>query len=101
YGGQILLSLATEELVRDHLPIDMSLRDMGERRLKDLIRPEHVFQVEAPNLPHDFPALKTLDNLPNNLPIQLTSFIGREKEINEVRQLLLEGTKLVTLFGTG
>ena len=72
HGGQVLLSLATEELVRDHLPADIALRDMGERRLKDLIRPERVFQLIAPDLPADFPPLKTLDARPNNLPAQTT-----------------------------
>ncbi len=68
HGGQILLSLPTAELVRDHLPLDTTLRDMGLRRLKDLIRPEHIYQVEAPDLPVEFAPLKTLDSRPNNLP---------------------------------
>ena len=100
HGGQILLSLATEELVRDHLPADVALRDMGERRLKDLIRPERVYQVVAPGLCADFPPLKTLDARPNNLPLQLTSFIGREKEIAELKALLVK-TRLLTLTGSG
>jgi class 3 adenylate cyclase len=88
HGGQILLSHATQELVRDQLPAQVTLRDMGERRLKDLTRPERIFQVVAPDLPADFPSLKTLDTLPNNLPMQLTSFVGREKEMAEVKRLL-------------
>ena len=88
HGGQILLSLATEELVRDQLPANVALRDMGERRLKDLIRPERVFQVVAPDLPADFPPLKTLDARPNNLPAQATPFIGREDAIRAVKEHL-------------
>src|SRR6202171_30946 len=76
HGGQILVSLATEELVRDHLPPDIALRDMGERRLKDLRRPERVYHVIAPYLPVACPPLKTLDARPNNLPAQTTPFIG-------------------------
>jgi predicted ATPase len=100
HGGQILLTLATEELVRDHLPDGVSLRDLGERRLRDLNRPERVFQVVAPDLPSDFPALRSLEIFPNNLPVQLTSFIGREKEMTEVKRLL-GTTHLLTLTGTG
>jgi predicted ATPase/class 3 adenylate cyclase len=100
HGGQMLLTLATEELVRDHLPDGISLRDLGERRLRDLNRPEHVFQVLAPDLPSDFPALRSLEIFPNNLPVQLTSFIGREKEMTEVKRLL-GTTHLLTLTGTG
>ncbi len=88
HGGQILLSLATTELVRDHLPDGVSLLELGERRLKDLIRPERIFQLVVPGLPSQFPPLKSLDILPNNLPRQLTSFIGREHEIAEVKRLL-------------
>ena len=100
HGGQILLTLATEELVRDHLPEGVSLRDLGERRLRDLNRPERVFQAVTPDLPSDFPALRSLEIFPNNLPVQLTSFIGREKEMTEVKRLL-GTTHLLTLTGTG
>jgi predicted ATPase/class 3 adenylate cyclase len=100
HGGQILLSAAVQELIRDQLPTEIVLRDMGEHRLKDLVRPEHVFQIIVPDLPDDFPPLKSLDVLPNNLPIQLTSFIGREKEMAEVKQLLLTA-RLLTLTGSG
>jgi len=100
HGGQILLTLATEELVRDHLPEGVSLRDLGERRLRDLNRPEHVFQAVAADLPSEFPALRSLETFPNNLPIQLTSFIGREKEMAEVKRLLAT-THLLTLTGSG
>ncbi|MGA3170572.1 MAG: adenylate/guanylate cyclase domain-containing protein [Chthoniobacteraceae bacterium] len=100
HGGQILLTLATEELVRDHLPDGITLRDLGERRLRDLNRPERVFQVVAADLQSEFPALRSLEIFPNNLPVQLTSFIGREKEMNEVKRLL-GTTHLLTLTGTG
>jgi class 3 adenylate cyclase len=96
YGGQVLLTLATEELVRDTLTLSASLQALGEHRLRDLNRPETVFQLLHPDLPAEFPSLKSLDNpaLPNNLPRQLTSFIGREKEIVEIKTLL---TKTSTL----
>src|SRR5512136_1538394 len=100
HGGQILLSLATAELVRDHLPQDTTLRDLGARRLKDLIRPEQIFQVVAPGLPSDFAPLKTLDVHPHNLPVQLTSFIGREREMGEIKKLLASA-HLLTLTGVG
>jgi predicted ATPase/class 3 adenylate cyclase len=100
HGGQVLLTLATEELVRDHLPQGISLRDLGERRLRDLNRPERVYQLVAADLPSDFPALRSLEIFPNNLPVQLTSFIGREKEMQEVKRLL-GTTHLLTLTGTG
>ena len=86
HGGQIFLSLATEELVRDQLPANTALRDMGERRLKDLIRPERVYQIIAAGLQADFPPLKTLDARPNNLPAQSTPFIGREHDIRAVKE---------------
>jgi predicted ATPase/class 3 adenylate cyclase len=102
HGGQILLSLATQELARDHLPEGVGLRDMGEHRLKDLARPEHVFQLVAPDLPADFVPLKTLDTHPNNLPAQLTPLIGREKEVEAGCKLLLrDDIRLVTLTGPG
>lgn len=101
HGGQVLLSQATYELVRrDRLPEGVTLRDLGEHQLKDLIRPEHIYQIVAADLPSEFPPLKTLDTLPNNLPIQLTSFIGREKEILEIKRLL-GATRLLTLTGAG
>ncbi len=102
HGGQTLLSLAAQELTRDRLPSSAALRDLGLRRLKDLDRPEHVFQLLHPSLPADFPPLRSLDNpdLPNNLPQQVTSFIGRGKEVAEVKTLL-EATRLLTLAGAG
>jgi predicted ATPase/class 3 adenylate cyclase/Tfp pilus assembly protein PilF len=99
-GGQILLTQATYELVRDFLPEGVELRDVGTHRLKDLIRPEHIYQVIVPGLLSDFPPLKTLDIFQHNLPLQLTSFVGREKEMVEVKRLLL-GDRFVTLTGPG
>jgi predicted ATPase/class 3 adenylate cyclase len=102
HGGQTLLSQVTHELVRDTLPPDVRLMDMGEHRLKDLTRPEHIFQIVAPGLPSDFPPLKTLENRPNNLPLQPTPLIGRERELGEVAKLLRrEEVLLVTLTGPG
>lgn len=100
HGGQILTSGATRELVEDDLPEGISLRDLGEHRLRDLARPQRLFQVVAPGLPIDFPPPKSLDSLPNNLPIQLTNFVGREREIAEVRERLATSRQL-TLTGTG
>lgn len=100
HGGQVLLSLTTQQLVRESVPSGVVLRDMGDRRLKDLIHPERVYQMVAPNLRTDFPPLKTLDARTHNLPIQSTSFVGREREMEEVKGLL-ESTRLVTLTGSG
>ncbi len=99
-GGQTLLSAATCELAREQLPEAALIRDLGEHRLKDLTRPEHIFQLSSPGLPSDFPALRSLDALPNNLPLQLTSFIGREGEMAEAKRLLA-ATRLLTLTGPG
>jgi predicted ATPase/class 3 adenylate cyclase len=100
HGGQVLLSFASEELVRDHLPEGVSLRDLGERRLKDLNRPERLFQLIVEGLPTEFPPLRSMEVVPNNLPVQLTSFVGREREMTEVKRLL-GTTHLLTLTGTG
>jgi predicted ATPase/class 3 adenylate cyclase len=100
HGGQILLSETTSILVEEDLPEGVSLRDLGEHRLKDLTRPQHLSQVVAADLPVDFPPLKSLNVFPNNLPTQLTSFIGREQEIVEVKGLLSK-TRLLTLTGPG
>ena len=100
HGGQILISGATRELVRDILPENTELLDLGERRLKDLLRPEHLYQLSAPGLASSFPPLQTLDVFRNNLPVQLTSFIGREQEIAEIKQLL-KIHHIVTLIGPG
>jgi ATP/maltotriose-dependent transcriptional regulator MalT/class 3 adenylate cyclase len=100
HGGQILLSQTTCTLVEPHLPEGASLRDLGEYRLKDLHRTTHLFQLVAAGLPADFPALKTLASHPNNLPLQPTPFIGREKEVAQLCTLLCrEEVRLVTLTG--
>ncbi len=102
HGGQVLLSLATQELVRNHLPVDVALRDLGAQRLKDLTRPEQIFQLIAPDLPTEFPPLHTLDARPTNLPAQPTALIGREREIAEVTALLRrDDVRLLTLTGPG
>ncbi|RYD44553.1 MAG: adenylate/guanylate cyclase domain-containing protein, partial [Verrucomicrobiaceae bacterium] len=100
HGGQVLLSLATQQLVRDYLPEGVQLRHLGEHQLRDLSRPEHLFQLVATDLPSSFPALRSLESVPNNLPVQLTSFVGREREMAEVKRLLAS-TRLLTLTGMG
>ena len=100
HGGQTLLSAVTDELVRGHLPPGAELRDLGERRLKDLTRPEHIYQLLATDLPAEFPPLRALDVFRTNLPAQLTSFVGREKEISAVKQLIITN-RLTTLTGPG
>lgn len=100
HGGQVLISASTRALVDGSLPEDMSLLDMGEHRLKGLDRPERLFQVVAPELPAQFPPLRTEDARPNNLPIQATGFVGRERHLKAVKELLESG-RLVTLTGPG
>ncbi len=101
-GGQVLLSAAVADMLSDHLPEDVSLLDLGEHRLKDLQRPEHVFQLVHPELPVDFPAIASLNRLPNNLPSQPTVFVGRQTELGEINDLLVEdAVRLVTLIGPG
>ncbi|HET9001388.1 MAG TPA: adenylate/guanylate cyclase domain-containing protein, partial [bacterium] len=100
HGGQVLLSQATRELVANDLPNGVSLQDLGEHRLRDIAQPHHLFQIAVTGLPTEFPALRSLDVLPNNLPRQLTSFIGREREIAEIKRLLATSS-LLTLTGSG
>ena len=100
YGGQILLSDTTADLVQDELPPDVELRDLGEHRLKGLQHPEHLWQVLAADLSRDFPPVQSLNYIPGNLPLQLSSFIGRERELAETKRLL-ETTRLLTLTGPG
>src|SRR5690348_9162437 len=100
YGGQILLSEAVALMLRDRLPAGASLRDLGPARLRDLTRPERLYQVVHPDLRAEFPALRTLEATPNNLPQQLTSFVGRESDLVEITKLLAS-SRLLTLFGVG
>src|SRR5215203_2125290 len=101
-GGQVLFSVATQELVRDQLPTGAELRDLGEHRLKDLIRPEWIFQLVARGLPAEFPPLRTLEGRLNNLPLQVTPLVGRERVVDEVRRRLLRPElRLLTLSGPG
>jgi len=107
HGGQVLVSGATAELLSEALvsgalPDGATLRDLGAHRLRDLGRPEQVFQLEADFLPSSFPPLASLDNpdLPNNLPGQLSAFIGRAHELAEVRTLTASA-RLLTLTGSG
>ena len=102
HGGQVLLSLPTHEMVRDQLPAGIALMDLGEQRLKDLFRPERVFQLTAPELPSEFPPLRTLEIRPNNLPLQPTPLVGREREVAEITdRVRSEEVRLLTLTGPG
>jgi predicted ATPase/class 3 adenylate cyclase len=102
HGGQILLSLATTELMHDHMPTDANLRDLGVHRLKDLSRPEQIFQLLAPDLSVDFPPLNTLNARRTSLPAQPTALLGREQEMAAVCALLRRPeVRLVTLTGPG
>jgi len=100
HGGQVLLSGATENLLRGGLPEGVHLLDLGRHNFKDVPQAVRVFQVDAPDLQRDFPPLRTFDILPNNLPAQLTSFVGREKELEDVKRLLKD-THMLTLIGPG
>ena len=99
HGGQVLVSSAGAAVLADDLPVEVELLDRGEHRLRDLSRPEHVYQLVAPGLPSDFPPLRS-GAAPTNLPAELTSFIGREREVTEICGLL--GTnRFVSLVGVG
>ena len=100
YGGQILLSQEVKDLVERGLPEGARLADLGEHQLKGMQWPEHLYQLDTLDLPADFPALATGAHHPHNLPLQLTSFIGREKQIAEVSNLL-KNHRLLTLTGSG
>jgi predicted ATPase/class 3 adenylate cyclase len=98
HGGQVLLSQTTRDLLNE----PSAVRDLGEHRLKDLSAPQRLYQLQIDGLTHEFPALKTLQNRPTNLPVQLTPLIGRDRELAEVAALLREeGVRLLTLTGTG
>ncbi len=100
HGGQTVLSQSTADLVVDGLPEGTWLIDLGSHRLKDLARPEHVWQLGHAGLQTTFAALRSLDAHPHNLPVQRTSFIGRTAELTDLRHLLAE-SNLVTIFGSG
>lgn len=102
HGEQILLSGVTQALVREHLPDSVELRDLGRHDLKDLSRPEHIYQAVAPELRADFPPLKTIDVPRTNLPPDVTAFIGRKREVEAVTALLRkEDIRLLVLTGPG
>ena len=102
HGGQVLLSQTTRDLVAHNLSDGVSLRGLGTCRLKDLEHPHRLYQLGIADLPTDFPPLKTLDSHPNNLPVQLTSLLGREQEVATVQKLLLrEDVRLLTITGPG
>jgi len=100
HGGQVLVSQALFDCVKEVLPAAVSLRDLGKVRLKDLATPEHVYQVVHASLRQDFPALRSLEATPNNLPQQASAFIGRAKELRELSRLL-DRSRLLTLTGSG
>jgi predicted ATPase len=102
HGGQVLLSASAASLVVDQLPHGVSLADLGEHRLKDLERPERLFQLVHPDLTTEFPALSTLNRRPNNLPTQTSAFVGRDAELSEIRRRIEDvDVHLVTLTGPG
>jgi predicted ATPase/class 3 adenylate cyclase len=102
HGGQVLLSAGTQQMVADSLPANVILRDLGMRRLKDIFNPERIFQLVAPDLPANFPPLRTLDQRPTNLPAPATSFLGREREVGEVCDALRRReVRLLVLTGPG
>lgn len=100
HGGQILISRATCELVRDHLPDGVTIRDLGEHNLKDLTRPEHVFQIDIDGLADTFPPLTSLSTVPNNLPVQLTDFVGREDELDQAKRIIID-SRMLTILAPG
>jgi len=99
-GGQVLLSESTRSLAEGSLPDGVILRDLGRHRLKDLEAPERISQLLISGLPEEFPPIRSLDARPNNLPTQLTSFVGRERLVEQVKGTL-DDTRLVTLTGPG
>jgi len=102
HGGQILLSGATQQLVRKQLPHDVEIRDLGHHRLKDLSFPEHIYQVVAHGLQQEFSPLVTPKTRPTNLPAQTTLFVGRKKELADLSQMLANPSlRLITILGQG
>jgi len=100
HGGQIVCSRATEELVRDALSPDAQLVDLGDHQLRDLARPEHIFQISGDGLRDEFPPLRSLDAFPGNLPLRPTSFVGRDADLERVARAL-DHSRIVTLTGVG
>ena len=100
HGGQVLISGATENLLRGQLSLGIELVDLGRHTFKDVSQAVRIFQVSAPDLQVEFLPLRAFDILPNNIPAQLTSFIGREKELGDVKRLLND-THMLTLIGPG
>jgi predicted ATPase/class 3 adenylate cyclase len=100
HGGQVLVSDTTESLVRDLLAPGLTLRELGEHRFKDLVRPQRIYQLVIDGLPDSFPTLRSLDSTPNNLPTQTTTFIGRQRELASAVERL-QATRLLTLTGPG
>jgi predicted ATPase/class 3 adenylate cyclase/DNA-binding CsgD family transcriptional regulator len=100
HGGQVVLSAVTRDLTIDQLGSEIELVSLGTHRLKDLARPEDVWQLAEAELPSEFPPLRSLDSVPNNLPVQLSTFVGRLDEIATVATLV-RGNRLVTITGTG
>jgi predicted ATPase/class 3 adenylate cyclase len=100
HGGQIVLSGIAAELARGSLAADVGLRDLGEHRLKDIAATEHVFQLVAPNLRIDFPALRSIGFEPTNLPPEHSTFIGREAELTALGELVT-AERIVTIVGSG
>lgn len=100
HGGQVVLSSSTARRILDLRPSRVTLKDLGEHRLRDLAQPERVFQLVIPGLSADFPPLRSLGALSDNLPAQLNRFIGRKRELQIVKRMLARN-RLVTLFGPG
>lgn len=108
HGGQVLLSESTYALVKEQLPPGVTVIDLGQHRLRDLRTPKHLYQLAIPGLAVEFPPLRSLDGAPNNLPVQVTSFVGRESELAEIKELLnlsglqdQTGLRVLTLIGPG
>jgi predicted ATPase/class 3 adenylate cyclase len=101
HGGQILVSDTTRALVEPDLPPTFALLDLGLHRLKDLAHPERLYQLSVEGLPPKFPPLRSLEARPNNLPLQLTRFIGRQRQIAEIKRRIMNGARLLTLTGPG